>query len=133
MAIIRINPDNIERYTLVANPRRTFSSASNTVSSVVTPGITGTLPLFADNTSVFKDIGNKNPNSQIYSDDSIESFRDLVVSAMNSAIANSTTAFPVLDAYLNNVNALTSSAIYGLHKESFLGSPDKSISPFVLV
>ena len=127
MAIIRINPDNIERYTLVANPRRTFSSASNTVSSVVTPGITGTLPLFADNTSVFKDIGNKNPNSQIYSDDSIESFRDSVVSAMNSAIANSTTAFPVLDAYLNNVNALTSSAIYDKRQSVIRFEPGLSV------
>ena len=48
MSIVRIEEDNIERYTLLANPRYTFSSSSS--------GVTGSLPLFADGSSTLKDV-----------------------------------------------------------------------------
>ena len=56
MSFIRISPENIERYTLLANPRRTFSSASSTAPSSVNQGISGTLPLFPDGSSTLKDV-----------------------------------------------------------------------------
>ncbi len=48
MAIIRLTDDNFERFKLVANPLRQFSSASS--------GITGSVPLFSDASSGVKDL-----------------------------------------------------------------------------
>lgn len=126
MSIIRINPDNIERYSLLANPQRTFSSASSTVSHIVTPGITGTLPLFADGTSTMKDVfSDVGSNSKPAGDDQIENIRK---TAVQKAQAGSDFYGAAL-AYLNSVNELTSSAMFSKRQSVFRFEPGARLNP----
>ena len=118
MAIIRINPDNIERYTLVANPRRTFSSASDNVSSVVTPGITGTLPLFADNTMSFKkfDAAIQLPNNfGGFNDSNIDALRQ----GFQNSVENGTSTYGLGNLYLQKINELSSAPEYSKNQSVF--------------
>jgi hypothetical protein len=118
MAIIRINPDNIERYTLVANPRRTFSSASDNVSSVVTPGITGTLPLFADNTTSFKkfDAAIQLPNNfGGFNDSNIDALRQ----GFQNSVENGTSTYGLGNLYLQKINELSSAPEYSKNQSVF--------------
>lgn len=111
MSIIKINPDDIERYTLLANPSRTFSSASTNAGHVVSPGVTGSLPLFPDGTSTIKDVssGESQVNSKAVADDSLE---DLRANLIEQAASNTDFSGPALS-YLEKVNSLPSSPTFG--------------------
>ena len=70
MSIIRITPDNIDRYTLLTNPRRVFSSASTTISDVIDPGVTGSITLLPDISPRIKDVYKDTSINASASDDS---------------------------------------------------------------
>jgi len=108
MSFIPITPDNIERYELLANPRVYFASSSS--------GVTGSLRLFADGSSTFKDI---HPSPGLYSnstsasnDSDIESAR----SVTKNAFSNGSNYFSAL-AYMNAVHDITSSTKFDKTQE----------------
>jgi len=107
MSIIKINPDDIERYTLLANPSRTFSSASSNIGSVVASGITGSLPLFSDGTALMKDVstGDSQISSNPVADDSVEDLRSNLIEQANQSTNFEGSAL----SYLEKVNSLPSS------------------------
>ena len=54
MSIIKIGKDNLERFSAIARPRRTFSSSSS--------GVTGSVPVFAKSSGIQKEVsGNVEP------------------------------------------------------------------------
>ena len=109
MAITRIDSDNIERYTLLANPRRTFSSASSTAPASVNPGVSGTLPLFSDGSGVMKDVfSDVGLETGPASDSHIESLRA-------EAVKNSSNSNGFVDSvtdYVNGVSEIQSSSMF---------------------
>ena len=68
MSLTRITDLNIERFELNANPRRNFSSSSIT-------GVTGSVALFADNSSAIADVLTTNSAGTFFNDETIESAR----------------------------------------------------------
>ena len=79
MSLKRITDLNIERFELVTNPRRTFSSSSIS-------GVTGSVPLFADNSSAIADVLTTNSAAGFFNDESIETARS---HAVNSVLSGS--------------------------------------------
>jgi hypothetical protein len=109
MAITRIDPDNIERYTLLANPRRTFSSASSTAPSTVNLGISGTLPLFSDGSSVMKDVySDVGIDSNPVDDSQIENLRSEVI----KKASDSSNFYGSVNLYLDGINSIQSSSMF---------------------
>ncbi len=125
MSIIRISPENIERYTLLANPRRTFSSASSTAPSSVNQGISGTLPLFSDGSStlkdVFSDVGlDKNPAN----DSGIENTR-----AHALAMSSNSNFYASVESYMGEVNTIPSSSVFDKRQSVTRFEPGARLNP----
>ena len=99
MAIIRLIDENFERFELVANPERQFSSSSL--------GITGSVPLFADASSGVKDLqptyGEANG---ILDDDQVDLIRNQIV----ETAASSSNIKSELEDYMTRVGGLSSPA-----------------------
>ena len=97
MSIIRLTTDNFERFELVANPKKTFTSSSS--------GVTGSVALFADASSIVKDV---EPSYQKASgsidDNQIELVREQI-----ATLTDSSNIEPELANYLDLVNKTTSS------------------------
>ena len=126
MSIIKISPDNIERYTLLANPRRTFSSASQSVAGIVMPGITGTLPLFADGTSTMKDVfSDVSINASASNDEQIELLRG----AAHDASEQSSNFYAAALGYIDGVNALPSSSMFSKKQSVLRFEPGARLNP----
>jgi len=127
MSITRITSDNIERYTLLANPQRTYKSASTNVSHVTPPGITGALSLFADGSAtlkdVYTDIGLYASTSQAAH--SIESVR---AAAVDSVVSESN-AYNQVWAYVSGVHDITSSTKFAKKQNVIRFEPSVKINP----
>ena len=124
MSIIRITPDNIDRYTLLTNPRRVFSSASTTISDVIDPGVTGSITLLPDISPRIKDVYKDTSINASASDDSqIENRR---ASMINS--------YPDLDPvdfydFMEEVNELPSSGMGDKRQSIIRFVPGSRVNP----
>ena len=126
MSIIKINKDNFERYSLLTNPTRTFSSASNNVAGFMSVGITGTLPLFTDRSSAVKDVfSGLIHNSSASNDQQLENLRSAVVSAATTQ----QNFFGVVESYFTNVNSLPSSSMYDKKQSVIRFEPGARFNP----
>ena len=126
MSITKITPDNIERYSLLANPRRTFKSASLSVAHITPPGITGTLPLFSDGSSTLKDVySDVGLYASMSNDDNIENLRSSVVLAGSTQ----TDFYDVALSYLSGVNAVTGSTKFAKKQNVIRFEPSVRINP----
>ena len=125
MSIIRIEEDNIEKYSLLANPRYTFSSSSL--------GTTGSLPLFADGSSTLKDVypspglyfaatSGSAPSAQ--NDADVESLRSAVKLSINSGDST-----PEVQQYLDTVNALPGSQKFSKSQKVIRFEPSVKLDP----
>ena len=65
MSLLRITDLNIERFELNAQPKRTFSSSS-------VHGVTGSVPLFADNSTAIADVLTTNSSAKVFNDAVLE-------------------------------------------------------------
>ena len=126
MSIIKINKDNFERYSLLTNPTRTFSSASNNVAGFMSVGITGTLPLFTDRSSAVKDVfSGLIHNSSASNDQQLENLRSAAV----SAAATQQNFFGAVESYFTNVNSLPSSSMYDKKQSVIRFEPGVRFNP----
>ncbi len=113
MSIIKINPEDKERYTILANPRRTFSSASISVRDAITLGVTGTLPLFPEASPSIKDPADRggkmgHPNEPDAFNDGILAWTGYGIgSAFNNQVPWD------LNKYMADVNTVPSSSMFG--------------------
>lgn len=124
MSFIKLGSDNFERYTLIANPRRIFSSASSNVSSFLTTGITGTLPLFADGTQTMKDVFlGASPTTSASNDYQVENVRAGVISA---ASAGSNIYNAVLG-YMGVVNSSPASSMFSKRQSVIRFEPGEKL------
>ena len=134
MSIVKISPDNIERYELLANPKSYFASSSS--------GVTGSLSLFADGSSTLKDL---HPSPGLYvaatpptgtqpmasgsapsamNSNDVESVRastlhDLTVGSSYDAALN----------YINAIHAVTSSTKFAKTQEVIRFEPSVRLDP----
>lgn len=129
MSIVRIEPDDIERYELLANPRVYFASSSS--------GVTGSLPLFADGSATLKDV---HPSPGLYapapaggfsmttafSDAGIESVRG---QALAKVYNGSDPIVSELENYMDTVNALTGSTKFSKNQEVIRFEPSIKLDP----
>lgn len=131
MSIVRIDPEDIERYELLANPRVYFASSSS--------GITGSLALFADGSATLKDVHPSpglytNPKSQTpsifasayaFNDGGIEGVRGAALTK-----AHSYTGSPIiseLENYMQAVNEMTGSTKFSKSQEVIRFEPSTKL------
>ena len=95
MSVIRLTGDNFERFQLIANPRRQFSSSSI--------GLTGSVALFADASSGVKDLYPTFGESETSID---EDQLDLVRNQIVESSKNTSNIKSSLESYLNTVGNL---------------------------
>lgn len=134
MSIVRIEKDNIERYELLANPRVQFASSSS--------GITGSLPLFADGSTILKDIyqspglytaatpptgsqpvSSGSAPSAVFDSD-VESVRSFARNALSSG-----PSYSAAEAYMAAVHAITSSNKFSKNQEVLRFEPSVRLDP----
>lgn len=114
MSIIRLGKDNFERFSVIARPRRTFSSSS--------AGVTGSVPVFARASSIEKDIEKPAFTDDEFSSDDPETLRLSIIDSTGSTDLSGD-----LEAYLSGVNSLSRSAARDKQVESLRFEP-----PFLL-
>ena len=115
MSIIRLGKDNFERFSVIARPRRTFSSSSL--------GVTGSVPVFARASSIEKDVDKPAFADDEFSSDDPESLRLSIISATGS-----TNLSTELASYLSGVNSLTRSVAKDKKVESLRFEPPFSLN-----
>jgi hypothetical protein len=125
MSIIRIEEDNIERYTLLANPRYSFASSSS--------GLTGSLPLFADGSATLKDVypsaglyveANSGSTPSAQNDADVESLRSAVKLAMTGTGGDA-----AVQQYMNLVNSLQGSTKFSKSQKVIRFEPTVNLNP----
>jgi len=128
MSIIKITPDNIENYTILANPRRTFSSASNAAANVVSSGITGSLPLFPDGSSTTKDVF-KDVNGFTSSSDAEQIELHRLAASDWGKLDYVTNIYHSVNAYMSGVNFLPSSSMFSKRQNVIRFEPGAKFNP----
>lgn len=100
MSLIRITEDDIETFTIVTNPKKTFNSSSSGVS-------TGTINLFARRSNIEKETGELSSFIKDYfSDDSLKSYLDKISKKAKA----STDVSAEVSEYITQVNQTVESA-----------------------
>jgi hypothetical protein len=97
LSIIKLGRDNFERFSVIARPRRTFSSSS--------AGVTGSVPVFARSSQIEKDIEKPAFTDSAFTSDDPETIRETAISS-----AGSSNLLSQLESYLSGVNSLTRSS-----------------------
>lgn len=115
MSIIRLGKDNFERFSVIARPRREFSSSSS--------GVTGSVPVFARSSTIEKDIEKPVFTDDEFSSDDPESIRESIVKLTGSNDINNE-----MISYLSGVNSLTRSAARNKQVESLRFEPPFSLN-----
>ena len=111
MSLIRITDLNIERFELNANPKRTFTSSSNS-------GPTGSVKLFSDNSTAIADVVSTNKSSGFFSDAVVENARAGAQLALSSG-----NGYNALNQYLNLVNSTSQSVRANKEQEVIRSKP----------
>jgi hypothetical protein len=130
MSIVRIEPDDIERYELLANPRVYFASSSS--------GITGSLPLFADGSAALKDVyessglyaAPKNTGggflaASAFKDSGVEGVRGEALAKVYGGTSSPITS--ELENYMSTINALTGSTKFSKNQEVIRFEPSTKL------
>ena len=115
MSIIKLGPDNFERFSVIARSRRTFTSSS--------AGVTGSVPLFARSSHIEKDIDKQVFTDAAFTSDDPESIR---LAAL--AVTGTTNLSGELESYLSGVNSLTKSTARDKKLESLRFEPPFSLN-----
>ena len=111
MSIIRITPDNFNRYTLLTNPRRTFVSSSESAANVLDAGITGTISLLPDGSPRIKDVySDTSINASSSDDSSVETSR--MYAGLRIKTPGGLVGYQQTLAYMNEVNQLPKSEMF---------------------
>lgn len=105
MSIIKLGRDNFERFSVIARPRRTFSSSSS--------GVTGSVPVFARSSTIEKDIDKPVFSDSPLTNDDPETVRQSII-----GLSGSGNILAGMESYMSGVNALTVSAAKGKKVES---------------
>ena len=105
MSIIKLGRDNFERFSVIARPRRTFSSSSS--------GVTGSVPVFARSSTIEKDIDKPVFADSPLTTDDPETVRQSII-----GLSGSGNILAGMESYMFGVNALTVSAAKGKKVES---------------
>lgn len=131
MSIVRIEPDDIERYELLANPRVYFASSSS--------GITGSLPLFADGSSTLKDVypspGLYAPPAgataalafSFFNDAGVEGVRGQALAKFYEGTGQP--IFGEVENYMSTVNSITGSTKFSKTQEVLRFEPSTKLNP----
>jgi len=126
MSITRITSDNIERYTLLTNPQRTYKSASVNVAHMTPPGITGALSLFSDGSSTMKDVySDVGLNASMSNDENIENLQK----GAKHAGENNTNFLGSMQAYMTGVQKTTGSTKFSKKQNVIRFEPSVKINP----
>lgn len=115
MSIIKLGSDNFERFSVIARPRRTFSSSS--------AGITGSVPVFARSSNIEKDIEKQVFTDSGFTSDDPESIRLAAI-----ALSGTSDLSGEVDSYMKGVNSLTKSAAKDKKVESIRFEPPFSLN-----
>lgn len=118
MSFIRISDLNIERFELTANPKRSFSSSS-------VAGPTGSVALFADNSSAIADVLTTNSAAGFFQDDIIEQVRQDAILSMTSGSASAPGA---MQQYLDKVNSIKQSVRANKKQEVIRSQPGTKLN-----
>ena len=95
MAIIPVTPDDVEYFTTVINPVRTYTSSSS--------GVTGSILLFSRTTHIEKEVRPlENFQKSFHSDDDIDIFRKSILDTIKTRGSGS--IFELLNGYVDKVN-----------------------------
>jgi hypothetical protein len=97
LSIIKLGRDNFERFSVIARPRRTFSSSS--------AGITGSVSVFARSSNIEKDI-----EKQVFTDSEFTSDDPESIRLATIALSGTSNLSGEVDSYMKGVNSLTKSA-----------------------
>lgn len=126
MSITKITSDNIERYTLLANPQRTYKSASVNVAHMTPPGITGSLALFSDGSATLKDVySDVGLNASMSNDENIENLRQGAIKAGE----DNTNFLGSMTAYMTGVQKTTGSTKFAKKQNVIRFEPSVKINP----
>lgn len=115
MSIIRLGKDNFERFSVIARPRREFSSSS--------AGVTGSVPVFARSSTIEKDVEKPVFTDDAFTSDDPESIRTAAI-----AVTGTTDLSSQLQSYLSGVNALSQSTARSKKVESLRFEPPFSFN-----
>ncbi len=108
MSLYRVSPADLEQFTVVTNPFRTFTSSS-------TEGVTGSVNVYARRSSIEKDMGGSSAFLDAARDDSDVSsvLRSIqfAAKATRNAVSSSLTASlgPMLSSYMDTITSLSTS------------------------
>jgi hypothetical protein len=116
MSLTRITDLNIERFELNASPKRSFSSSSIS-------GVTGSVTLFADNSSAIADVLTTNSAGTFFNDAAIENTRSAAGLALASGNATS-----AVRQYLDVVNATSQSVRANKRQEVIRSKPGTKLN-----
>ena len=105
MSIIGLSNDNFEKFSVIARPRRTFSSSS--------AGVTGSVPVFARSSHIEKEVDKPAFTDSEFTTDDPESIRTEII-----ASTGSTDLRAGLESYMSGVNSLSKSSIRSKAVES---------------
>lgn len=132
MSIVRIEPDDIERYELLANPRIYFASSSS--------GVTGSLSLFADGSATLKDVypspglyapptpsGAGSIQKSAFNDSGVEGVRGQAMAKFYNGSGS-----PIreeVENYMSTVNSLPGSTKFSKTQEVIRFEPSTKLDP----
>ncbi len=114
MSLKRITDLNIERFELNAGPRRTFTSSS-------VSGVTGSVPLFADNSSAIADVLTTNSAAGFFNDQNIHAALADAQSVMTSSSGQN--GFKAVNRYMEIVNSTKQSVRSNKKQEVIRSKP----------
>jgi len=110
LSIVRLGKDSFERFSVVARPRRTFSSSSL--------GVTGSVPVFARSSTIEKDI-----DKPVFTDDAFESEDPESIRIAAVKTTGTLDISSQIQNYLSGVNSLSRSAAKDKKVESLRFEP----------
>jgi len=115
VSIIGLSNDNFEKFSVIARPRRTFSSSS--------AGVTGSVPVFARSSHIEKEVDKPAFTDSEFTTDDPESIRTEII-----ASTGSTDLRAGLESYMSGVNSLSKSSIRSKAVESLRFEPPFSLN-----
>jgi hypothetical protein len=114
LSIVALSSDNFEKFSVIARPRRTFSSSSE--------GVTGSVPVFARSSHIEKEVDKPAFVDSEFSTDDPESIRSELVMSTGSDLTAG------LESYLSGVNSLSRSSARNKQVESLRFEPPFSLN-----
>lgn len=115
MSIIRLGKDSFERFSVIARPRREFSSSS--------AGVTGSVPVFARSSKIEKEV-----EKAVFADDVLKTDDPEQIRVTALQVTGTSNLLSNLEQYISGVNSLTRSAAKDKKVESLRFEPPFSFN-----